>query len=116
MATLQTFPDILITLFAHPSLSVADLFKCERVCQQWLQLLRAGQNQIWKQKLVEAFPEGCLPVLYGHEVWRDVAVLWCAWRRPWTPAEEVAYLEGEYIEELEPGKVLPRKAGRDLVT
>ncbi|KAJ3034530.1 hypothetical protein HDV00_004943 [Rhizophlyctis rosea] len=101
MAAVETLPDILLLLFAHPSLSVPDLLTC------------AGQHQIWRQKLVEAFPEGCLPVLYEREIWRDLATLWWAWRRPWTPGQTVAETT---LEEVEVGDVLPRKVGvvRDL--
>ncbi|KAJ3035567.1 hypothetical protein HDV00_003666 [Rhizophlyctis rosea] len=81
MATVQTLPDILIHLFSSPNVSVADLLKCERVCRQWCALIRNNQVQIWRAKVVEEFPEGCLPVRYGEEVWRDVAILWWAWRR-----------------------------------
>ncbi|KAJ3034539.1 hypothetical protein HDV00_004952 [Rhizophlyctis rosea] len=116
MTTLQTCADILILLFAHPTITVRDLLTCERVCKQWLLVLRASQHQIWKQKLVDSrsFPPGCLPVLYGHEVWRDVVVLWWAWRRPWEP-KDASWLEAE---EVEVGDVVPRRDGvvRDVTS
>ncbi|KAJ3034532.1 hypothetical protein HDV00_004945 [Rhizophlyctis rosea] len=110
----QILADILLLLFAHPNISVPDLLICERTCKQWLLLIRSGQHQIWKQKLVEAFPEGCLPVLYGSECWRDVAILWYAWRRPWTPRR----LRSVAVEEIEVQDVLPPKhvVVRDVIS
>ncbi|KAJ3036094.1 hypothetical protein HDV00_003070 [Rhizophlyctis rosea] len=93
MATVQTLPDILIVLFAHPNVSVADLLKCERVCQTWCAVIRTYQVEIWKSKVQAAYPDGCCPVLYGNEVWRDVAVLWWAWQRPW-PSAVISELDG----------------------
>ncbi|KAJ3032248.1 hypothetical protein HDV00_007752 [Rhizophlyctis rosea] len=69
MATVQTLPDILLTLFASPAISVTDLLKCERVSRQWCAIIRNNQSQIWKSKLAVGFPDGCLPVLYGNESW-----------------------------------------------
>ncbi|KAJ3045930.1 hypothetical protein HDV00_006196 [Rhizophlyctis rosea] len=76
-------PDILIVVFAHHAVSISDLLTFERVCKQWCAIIRTNQIQIWKSKLVQAYPAGCCPVLYGQENWRDVATLWWAWNRPW---------------------------------
>ncbi|KAJ3037720.1 hypothetical protein HDV00_001369 [Rhizophlyctis rosea] len=89
MATLTTFPDILILLFSLPNISVPNLLKSERVCKQWCTLIRNNQVQIWKSKLAAGFPEGCFPVRYGEENWRDVAVLWWAWRSLGSGGERV---------------------------
>ncbi|KAJ3036096.1 hypothetical protein HDV00_003072 [Rhizophlyctis rosea] len=82
MATLATLPDLLILVFAHPAVTIPDLLACEKVCKQWGTLIRNNSVQIWKLKIVKGFPDGCLPVLYGSENWRNVAALWWAWRRP----------------------------------
>ncbi|KAJ3036350.1 hypothetical protein HDV00_002823 [Rhizophlyctis rosea] len=123
MPDVQTLPDILLLLFASPTSSVADLLKCERVCKQWCTLIRSNQIQIWKQKLVDGFPKGCLPVLYENELWRDAAVLWWAWRAPWVEDEDGEMFAlskvDEEVEEVKFPKTLRRRGGgivRDLAT
>ncbi|KAJ3048859.1 hypothetical protein HK097_010136 [Rhizophlyctis rosea] len=54
----------------------------EAVCKSWSRIIRQGTPQIWQPKLVLAFPEECLPVLYGHETWRDLACIYYSWSRP----------------------------------
>ncbi|KAJ3042769.1 hypothetical protein HDV00_006588 [Rhizophlyctis rosea] len=70
--------------------------------------------QIWKPKLLEAYPAGCLPELVGHETWRDVATLWWAWNRRWTPRRGGK----EDVKVLIVGETLTRTGGgvvRDLI-
>ncbi|KAJ3030825.1 hypothetical protein HDV00_008645 [Rhizophlyctis rosea] len=79
-----SLPDFLIILFAHPAMALPDLLKCEQICKQWWTIIQSNQP-LFRQKLVDNFPAGCLPVPYGNECWHDVACLWWAWKRPWAP-------------------------------
>ncbi|KAJ3044798.1 hypothetical protein HDV00_000675 [Rhizophlyctis rosea] len=118
MLAVQTLADILLVLFAHPNVSVADLLKCERICKQWCILIRSNQNQIWRQKLVDGFPEGCVPVRYGNEVWRDVTTLWWAWRRPWASADGTVVETDVAVGEVGVSETLKRRSDgviRDMV-
>ncbi|KAJ3047528.1 hypothetical protein HK097_011453 [Rhizophlyctis rosea] len=111
-------PHILELIFSHTN--VPTLLRCEQTTRQFNLLLRTGSTtQIWKTKLERNFPSGCLPLLYGHENWRDLACSWYAWSTPWRPKEvDVEYedcwqeedlKEGDYFDQQEDGVV------RDLV-
>ncbi|KAJ3031887.1 hypothetical protein HDV00_008098 [Rhizophlyctis rosea] len=84
MASFPTLPDILIHIFASDRISVTDLLEFEGVCRLWHTIIRNSQVQIWKAKLVDGFPEGCCPVLYGSENGRDVAALWRDLTNAWS--------------------------------
>ncbi|KAJ3044338.1 hypothetical protein HDV00_002658 [Rhizophlyctis rosea] len=79
-----TLPDVpLVQIFTLSS--VPTILTCERVCKQWSTVIRVTQTtQIWKQILLPHFPPGCVPEPFGRENWRDVALLWFAWKKPWT--------------------------------
>ncbi|KAJ3035568.1 hypothetical protein HDV00_003667 [Rhizophlyctis rosea] len=116
MAIIQTLPDILLHLFAYPSITVSDLLKCELVCRQWHTLIHQYQVLIWRAKLVEGFPKECLPVLHGEEVWRDIAILWWAWKSLGS-VDELVDLDGS--SEVRDSQMLMRKSDgviRDLTT
>ncbi|KAJ3045054.1 hypothetical protein HK097_001298 [Rhizophlyctis rosea] len=49
--------------------------------------------------------KGCLPVLYGAETWRDIALLHLAWSKPWVPRDE------DYVVEEAPAHLLREEAG-----
>ncbi|KAJ3033319.1 hypothetical protein HDV00_006509 [Rhizophlyctis rosea] len=121
MTDILTLPDFLILFFSHPDVTVPALLKYERVCKQWCTLIRRHQKEVWRSKLVAAFPEGCLPVLYGQETYRDVAVLWWAWCRPWvvTSEDRITIVPGEVVEEIGVAETLGRTSGgftRDMTS
>ncbi|KAJ3049371.1 hypothetical protein HK097_009625 [Rhizophlyctis rosea] len=74
---------LLALIFSHTS--VESILKCEQTCRLWKNVSRNDTSQVWLPKLIRAFPEGCAPERYGEENWRDVAALWYAWGRQWTP-------------------------------
>ncbi|KAJ3043572.1 hypothetical protein HDV00_004672 [Rhizophlyctis rosea] len=107
--------DVLITIFA--TFPVPTLLRCEQVCRQWCDISRKETAAIWKPKLVTAFPDGCLPVLWGRENWRDVVCLWWAWGRPWTP--EVRFVRPEDPFQFGITKAVPanvEEEGMDVIT
>ncbi|KAJ3048884.1 hypothetical protein HK097_010116 [Rhizophlyctis rosea] len=81
-------------------LDIPTTFKSEQVCKRWLDVI----STLWKDKVCEVFPVGCAPVLHGEEIWRDLAVIWCAWSLKWevsslctkealeAPSEDVAQI------------------------
>ncbi|KAJ3054845.1 hypothetical protein HK097_000651 [Rhizophlyctis rosea] len=81
--------DVFLLILAHPSITVPTLLRLERVCKRLCALIRDSPIQIWKTKLLRSrsFTPKCLPVLYGQENWRDVAVIWHTWGRQWVPSE-----------------------------
>ncbi|KAJ3043031.1 hypothetical protein HDV00_005938 [Rhizophlyctis rosea] len=96
-------PELLVLTFAQSS--VPTLLTCERACKQWSAIIRTTfVEQIWKPKLIAAYPEGCAPVLRGNENWRDVALVSYAWGRPWQPRRVE-----RRVEELDFGEALERK-------
>ncbi|KAJ3039892.1 hypothetical protein HDV00_011675, partial [Rhizophlyctis rosea] len=111
MAPVQLLPDILVHLFASFDVSIPDLLLCERVCKQWYTIIRSSHVQIWKAKLVRGFPEGCYPVLYGEENYRDVATLWWAWMRLGNGGEVREFEVMEGVEELRGSEGLMRRSG-----
>ncbi|KAJ3054818.1 hypothetical protein HK097_000743 [Rhizophlyctis rosea] len=70
---------LLALIFSHTP--VESVLNCEQACHLWKNVSRNDTSQVCLPKLIRAFPEGCAPKLYGKENWRDVAVLWYAWRR-----------------------------------
>ncbi|KAJ3037112.1 hypothetical protein HDV00_002057 [Rhizophlyctis rosea] len=99
-------PDIpLVIIFA--SSNIPTLLACESVCKQWSTIIRNTQvAQVWKPTLVQGFPEGCLPVLQGHENYRDVTLLWYAWSRPW---RKYRVAEPRTMEEIDVGETILQK-------
>ncbi|KAJ3033240.1 hypothetical protein HDV00_006562 [Rhizophlyctis rosea] len=92
MATLGHLPELVVPIFANAS--VPTLLTCERVCKKWSAVIRTAYvEQVWKPKLVDAYPEGCVPGLRGNENWRDLALVSFAWGRPWVPRRVKKRLE-----------------------
>ncbi|KAJ3035913.1 hypothetical protein HDV00_003314 [Rhizophlyctis rosea] len=99
-------PELLTHIFAKTPLP--SLLICEGVSKQWSTLIRIGSGeQIWRPKLVAAYPDGCVPVLRGRENWRDVAIVAYAWGRSWDPRR----VEGR-VEDLGSGQQLERREKR----
>ncbi|KAJ3044334.1 hypothetical protein HDV00_002654 [Rhizophlyctis rosea] len=60
------------------------------------------------------FPSGCLPEPFAHENWRDVALLWFAWRKPWADWSVAEPVVMEAIEVGETISQVDKELVRDL--
>ena len=114
----QLIPHILEIILSHTD--VQTLLRCEQASRYFNCLLRTGSStQIWKTKLEREFPPACLPVLYGHENWRDLACTWHAWSTPWLPTDaDVEHDDYWDEEDLQLGDYFDRRENgvtRDLV-
>ncbi|KAJ3036149.1 hypothetical protein HK097_003903, partial [Rhizophlyctis rosea] len=108
MPAIQVLTEILAIIFSHASVPTA--LSCERVCKRWSIIIRHTHVvQVWEYKLVAEFPLGCLPVLYGHENWRDVSILWFAWNRfsGRVNLQEHLSMTRTPVKELEFGDLIP---------
>ncbi|KAJ3038521.1 hypothetical protein HDV00_000526 [Rhizophlyctis rosea] len=116
--------DIIITILSLTP--VPALLRCEQTCSSWSRTIRSRTTEVWKPKLIDTFPEGCLPVRYGMESWRDLVLDIWAWETigdaatysgEWgNPTAEVVDAEcpepGTFVRLFEKGK---KRFVRDLV-